>query len=121
MEATASKYSEDKLGCGGGHDEEGDWLGCNCERRKGEVSGRPNDAAKARHRSGRGGYYPFFKPAPPYTSLDFLTRDPPKMPKIRVGFESAGRVKPVWVLQVCRSSFILMVILVILLICLGFF
>jgi hypothetical protein len=56
---------------------------------------------RAGHGSGRGGYGLFFKPALPYAGLDFLTRDPPKMPRIRAGFGSAGRVKSVRVLRVC--------------------
>jgi hypothetical protein len=54
-------------------------------------------AVKAGHGSRQGGYCPFFKHASPYVGLDFVTHDPPKMPKIRVGIRYARRVKIVQV------------------------
>jgi hypothetical protein len=75
---------------------------------------------RAGHGLGRGGYCLFFKPAPPYAGLDFLTRDLPKRPKNCAGIRYAGQVKTVRVLRVCGSGFILMAILVILFIWIGF-
>jgi hypothetical protein len=54
-------------------------------------------AIRAGHGSRLGGYYPFFKPTLPYAGLDFVTRDPPKIPKIYVGIGYARWVKTIWV------------------------